>query len=128
MRDSVEWEWDVEILNEYGDIEDHHFQTSFRDCVLEDNGDESYFEIVLVRSAGNDDDGVTDRSWAYLDEDGNIPEYTSTPDSEGQYVNQCHKVPKRFHAEVVKFKRQFNAREFWRKAVYRNYPTLDMND
>ncbi len=122
MKDEVDYEWDVEVLDEYGDIVDHHFQESFRDCVMENNGKDCYFEIVLVRTTGNQEDGVTDRTWAYVNENGELPEYSSTPDINGKYINKCNKIPKKFHQEIAKFKKDFNAAEFWRTNIYRNYP------
>jgi hypothetical protein len=41
-------------------------------------------------------DGYLDRTWAYLDDEGNLPEYFSDLDGPGK------KVPARFHAEIKK--------------------------
>lgn len=104
---TVYYEWDVEeVANEdltadgqnfaENDVMEHYFQTSFKDCVsFANSGTHSEhntrLDIVLVR---DDDDR---RAWAYLQEDGTMPEYFC--DADGR---EYKKVPKRFHDEVKK--------------------------
>lgn len=100
MPNKVQYEWDCEAYDpedETGDCDHNH-----GDTLAEVFTDEPNSKIVLVRDEYNDDDGVVDRSWAYLI-DGKLPEWTSMPDSRNEYTIKCHKVPKRFHDEVAKF-------------------------
>lgn len=112
MPDQIDWEWDVEEYDEettengevFRDIIDHHFQESYFDC-LEflkqcEEVDIDKYTIVLVQSTWNESEGVIDRSWAYMTADGKLPDFTSTPDSEGSYSNKYRKVPQKFHREV----------------------------
>ena len=113
----IEYEWDVEVVSYYhdgvNDILDHLFQDNFKGCLkevaemdaeaLEDYKNTSPYsdkiktvrcEIVLVRtdwSAGGP------RSWAYLKEDGTLPEFFAQA-----YGDNCGKVRKRFHTYVAK--------------------------
>ena len=98
---AVHYEWDVEQCNaieteilEEGEIIEHWFQESYRElsefmaAVVFDPAID--WQTVLVR---NDDNG---RSWAYM-EDGKLPEFF-----EDAYQHRVAKVPKRFHAEILK--------------------------
>ena len=103
---AIEWEWDVEAIaitetedNDVGDIIEHNFQESYLDCLkyIEQWPPEAgqSYSVVLVRS---DYSWYGDnREWAYCNPDGALPEYAS--DASG--IN-CHKVPKRYAAEVTK--------------------------
>lgn len=105
---TVFYEWDVEEIAcealtdngmefDAGDVMEHYHQTSFKDCktlVNEIDGKNpinSRMQVVLVR---DDDHG---RLWAYMDKDGNLPEFFSNAWGK---VDFCTKVPKRFHEEV----------------------------
>lgn len=98
---ATSYEWCVEtVVRETGDIEDNNFVPSFAaanaivQSVAED--DEGYdYRVVLVRTEGNEDDGVTDRLWAYV-EDGVLPEFFSNAQGSATGV----KVPKRYRAET----------------------------
>lgn len=87
----AQYEWDVEVVDPNGDIEDHLHQTSFADCVkvaAEETQPGYTRSIVLVR---DDDKG---RSWAYL-EDGALPEELLDA-----YDRPAAKTPQRFRKEV----------------------------
>lgn len=94
-RVQVDYEWDCEQLDKHGDIVDHNFATSYAEALASCDGESS--KVLLVRTEGNDDDGVTERSWAYV-ENGRLPERFG--DSWGRPTGA--KVPKRFHVEVAR--------------------------
>lgn len=104
---TVFYEWDVEeVANEShisiggqeydeGDVIEHYFQLSLKGAhefveqyYSGDNG-LTRLDTVLVR---DDDKG---RSWAYLDDNGLLPEYFCNA-----WGHPVTKVPKRFHEEV----------------------------
>jgi hypothetical protein len=96
----VDYEWCVEIvLRETEDIEDNNFVTSLEEAISfvhsEEDSDEYEYKIVLVRSEGNDDNGITDRLWAYMEE-GSLPELFSNA-----YGNTTQvKVPQKYQKEA----------------------------
>lgn len=86
----VFYEWDVEEVDECGDVVEHnHFKTyseAFK-CFNKLVSDAEYgmsYEIVLVRNSDKE------RSWAYI-EDGILPTHF-----EDAYGIQTAKVPSRF--------------------------------
>lgn len=89
-RNKISYEWDNETVDRYGDIYDHHHSDTLEyleppQTTPDANG--YTIELVLVRDEC-DDEGLLDRSWAYV-EDGILPaEFTYGA-----------KVPKRFHVE-----------------------------
>lgn len=95
---TVVYEWDVEetadcdsAQYEQGEIIEHYHCGSYAEAVryaVEQRKLGGRWEIVLVR---DDDDR---RAWAYIGEDGLLPEYFS--DADGR---DYRKVPKRFHEE-----------------------------
>ncbi len=93
----VYYEWDIEIVskNEYADIQDHIFCTSYKDlqAKIKEYGDitdcDFTLDSVLVRT---DDNG---RSWAYLQDNKTLPEYF-----EDAYNNATNRVPQRFIKET----------------------------
>ena len=90
MRNTIVYEWDIETVDNNGDIQDHHHSDTCFDlikCPLE-KGE----RLVLVRNLGNDEDGLQDRQWAYVDP-------TGLPD----FFDGGAKVPQRFHRELNKF-------------------------
>jgi hypothetical protein len=90
----VRYEWDVETIDAYGDVQEHAHHTSYAMCLRElalthvAAGDTRV--VVLVR----DDDRC--RSWAYV-EAGQLPEYL-----EDAYQRPVARVPKRYIEEVAK--------------------------
>lgn len=85
----ISYEWDVETVDEHGDIIDHQHSDTLEDLLpLEENQ-----ELVLVRDryVGHD---LVSRQWAYVS-DGELPEYFSYSDG-----NHGTKVPQKFHREL----------------------------
>jgi hypothetical protein len=85
------YEWDLEHLNEDGDIEDHDFADKLEDLPKDEKGD-----LVLVRDVFIFE-GLCDRTWAYVEND-TLPEYFKD-----SYGVECEKVPKRFHEEFQQY-------------------------
>lgn len=93
----VHYEWDVETLeDDCDDIFDHHHSDTLQPIVHLLR--EPRTRLVLVRDVGNDVDGLTDRSWAYVI-NGRLPAHFSY-DCDGNEVGA--KVPKRFTVEMEK--------------------------
>lgn len=97
---STLYEWDVETVAdgdtadlEDGEVIEHRHCASFREAMAYVARDPApagcKYLVVLVR---DDDDR---RSWAYVDEHGALPEYSS--DADGR---DYRRVPRRFHVEV----------------------------
>lgn len=91
----LDYEWDIEHLDRFGDIIDHEFVDKYpgtRDF------DETGQVVVLVKSyarglSGREDSFfIEDRTWAYID-NGKLPEE----------FEDGTRVPVRFHAEVKRF-------------------------
>lgn len=99
---AVIYEWDVETQLEYpdgeNDVIDHHHFECFSDALSysktapepHDEGKTEHM-LVLVR---DDNEG---RSWAYLDDDGTLPEFFMNADGKN-----TTRVPKRFHEQVAR--------------------------
>ena len=91
------YEWDVETWDsESGDVLDHDHRKTFAECLSRLGIDQEGLEthIVLVLDICNEVDGFRKhRSWAYLNDDGTLPE---------TFEDGGNKVPKRFHKEVLK--------------------------
>jgi hypothetical protein len=98
---ATSYEWCVEIVvRESDDIEDNNFVPSFAKAAsfvqsVTDEDDGYDYRIVLVRTEGNEDEGVTDRLWAYV-ENGSLPEFFANAHGNATGV----KVPQRFHKET----------------------------
>ena len=86
---TTDYEWGVEEKDEYGDIAENHFCSSYAEAV-EVAKDFDHCDIVLVRTRGSEADGVTDRQWAYV-EDGKL----------STYFSEGAKVPVKFHKLVA---------------------------
>ena len=78
---AVDYEWCVETVLRNGDIEDLDFADSLAEAkswVCENADDcEHDYRIVLLRTVGNDLEGETDRLYAYLEDNGLMPEFFS---------------------------------------------------
>ena len=94
MQTKVAYEWTLETVED-GDIIDSNFADNLTEI---DNADLIGKDLGLVRNEGNENDGVTDRLWAYV-KDGKLPEYFS--DSMGTPI--AIKVPQRFHNELKNY-------------------------
>lgn len=100
---TILYEWDVEEVtseesdsHDKGEVVEHWFQDSFADCVKQcSKPPYPGTEWVTVLVCTTDDS----RSWAYLKDDGALPEYF-----EDAYQHRTRKVPKCFHTEVLKLK------------------------
>lgn len=91
----VFYEWDIEKVDENEDIVDHDFQDKLAGFGALPTINGGQYRLVLVRNIGDEDEGVTDREWAY------------TVWSNGSWVlpdrfDGGAKVPKRFHAELLR--------------------------
>jgi hypothetical protein len=85
----TQYEWDVEVHDEHGDIIDHLFQASYADCV-EVAKEHKLCEIILVRDQGTEDEGLDDRQWAQV--------------KDGKFTTEFHNgVPQRFKKEVERY-------------------------
>ena len=82
------------IDDEHEDIDDTFYFDSFAEAKREAEKPRKGYrnEIVLIRDQGSEDRGVEDRQWAYLEDDGTLPEE----------FDGGNRVPKRFHQEVAK--------------------------
>lgn len=91
MRNTIKYEWTLEEIDN-GDVVDSDFSDTltFDKSLLGMNT-----LLGLVRNEGNENDGVTDRLWAYV-KDGKLPEYFTN--ANGQTVS--YKVPVKFHNEL----------------------------
>lgn len=92
---AVEYEWDLELVDEHDDVFDHVFCDSAVEVVREFKNAQLHGEvasIVLVRTvwglSGNED-----RTWAYV-KDGVLPEFTRDA-----YNRDAYKVPQKYHKE-----------------------------
>lgn len=96
----VYYEWVCETLDWYEGCEDDPdiIECSFGDTLEEVRNyvpEEAEYRFGLVRNVGNEIEGLTDRSYAYFDKDGNLSEFF-------EYLHGAQdgaKVPKRFHKE-----------------------------
>lgn len=89
MRNTITYEWTLETL-EGEDVVD----SDFSDSLSFDKDQLPGKDLGLVRNVGNEAQGITDRSWAYV-KDGALPEYFT--DSAGARIA---KVPERFIKEL----------------------------
>lgn len=91
MRIKVNYEWCREVMDGE-DIVDNHFEDQLVDLI------DSEGVLVLVRNEGNENEGVTDRFWAYV-VNGKLPDCFS--DAMGNELPGLP-VPLRFHKELSK--------------------------
>jgi len=89
-------EWDCELVDEHGDIQDHNHFDKLVDALAyqrEHDGDGGAISIVLVRDTVCEFDGLIQRFWAYV-ENGVLPDVMySADDSETN-------TPKRYLREA----------------------------
>jgi hypothetical protein len=100
------YEWDVEELEEVDngsndpDIVDHNHFDTYAEALAFANGPHMVgkpWRMVLVRDVGNDDEGLTDRAWAYVDYSLlRLPGFFEYGAGEVSGIA----VPKRFQAEI----------------------------
>jgi hypothetical protein len=95
----VTYEWCIETYDEHEDIVDHHHSDVLNYSVSDLFRADGYkTRLVLIRDEGDEDVGVVNRYWAYV-ENGELPEYFT--EEWGVPINV--KVPQRFHKELEKF-------------------------
>lgn len=67
---STSYEWDVEEIDEHGDIIDHNHHETAEEMVADYlSRPAGCAEMVLVRDVFNDLHGLLDRKWAYVDQE-----------------------------------------------------------
>ena len=95
-RYTTEYEWTLEPIDEHGDIIDADFSETL--TPLKQWGDAAALnpeatrqDLGLVRTVGNDDEGVVERTWAYGTADGLPAEF-----------EDGHTVPQRFFKEFAR--------------------------
>jgi hypothetical protein len=101
----VYYEWCIEHYtdDEFQDITNNDFSDTlnFKANDFEANEGEKT-RLVLVRNEGNDNDGLEDRHWAYVEND-KLPKFFT--DAMGEIIG--YEVPQRFHKELnTYFKKQ----------------------
>jgi len=90
---SVGYEWDIEEIDEDGEVIDHNHVDSLNGVVFD--GDR--FCLVLVKNVWNALEGLINRAWAYAElKDG----VWTLPDT----FCDGSKVPKRFVKELTNYK------------------------
>lgn len=89
---AVSYEWDVETVAPDGDVLDHDHDDNCLSRLLARRNEleAGTAHLVLVRDVNDEVDGVTDRTWAYV-EDGQMPDE----------FEDGRNVPKRFLAEFA---------------------------
>ena len=98
----VTYEWDVETVNSDGDIEDHNFGDKLKDLLgyfLDQSQQGCRKRLVLVRSTGDDESGLTGRLWAYVG-DGDFERGEFQDCGADGPIYPGVKIPKRFIWEL----------------------------
>ena len=73
MRNTVQYEWLYEHTDIHGDIHDHDHANTYAELMRVSRTIEGLKgNVVLVRNEGNENEGLTHKSWAYL-KDGKLP-------------------------------------------------------
>lgn len=105
-RDKVTYEWHIECGDDAGDVHNVDFADSYVEALRSQAmwaKDEDYarVDIALVRTEGNDDDGINWRGYAYLDRCELEPVFSTFHDETGP-ARDGPDVPQRFFKEVAK--------------------------
>ena len=81
MRNKVTYEWRVNICDEYGDIEDFYTCETYAEAREQERQVHAhgmdlryYTEIELGRDEWCEDDGLQDRGYATVSDDGTLPD------------------------------------------------------
>jgi len=96
MSTSTVYEWVIEDIDEHGDIVDVDHRDTRAEAEASIKGLPGRHDIGLTRDVFDEVDGLVDRSWAYIQADGTLPEYFT--DSGGGETR--HKVPTRYRKEA----------------------------
>jgi len=75
------YEWDIETVDEYGDIIDHYHASDLQELAIFLEREEPQagieYRLVLVRDQCRADGMDLDRTWAYLTDECNLPSHFS---------------------------------------------------
>ena len=96
---TVNYEWCIEGIDKYGDIQDVNHSDTLSFYVeghFDLADDEVKKDLGLIRDIWTDYDDLADRVYAYVD-GGTLPEY---------FEESGFKVPKRFHQELMRFNKK----------------------
>lgn len=92
-------EWDIETIDpETEDILDHNFNEDLGALLSDFVTHDPTMRLCLVRHVGNDLDGETDRLWAYMDDNWNLPKCFE----QAENMETQMEVPKKFHRMIAK--------------------------
>lgn len=94
----ITYEWDCETVDrDSQDVLEHNYGDSLADVqqYVDNDDPQNKYDIVLVRQ--DDNSRYIDSSYAYMREDGTLPEYFTAAGG-----RQTAKVPARFHKEARK--------------------------
>ena len=83
---TTRYEWTVETVDSYGDINQCEFFARLEDCMFPVYG---HYDIGLVRYVGDELDGEQSRSYAYI-KNGQLP----------NRFDNGRTIPARFHEEL----------------------------
>jgi len=116
MKNKVTYEWDVETIDEYGDVQDHFHGSTIKQATMGRWPLEKNEQLVLIRNVGNAEDGTIKRSWAYLSTDKYFP----------AEFDSGHKVPNRYLKEFFSYTHRRNKtmrkhHKYLGKAVYASF-------
>ncbi len=67
MRGEIVYQWDWEEIDEFGDIIDHNHSDVIEDITDWMTEGNEIFELVLVRDVWNKFGELTNRQWAYVE-------------------------------------------------------------
>lgn len=109
MKNQIHYQWAVEELDHHDDIIDStHFDT-IEDALEYAGKPDDYIQVVLIRSVGNDAEGVIDRAWAYTLRYGPVlglrDNFSYGENERGEQITGPQ-VPKRYHAELARAQRK----------------------
>lgn len=96
---AVTYEWDIETIDpKTEDILDHDFSDDLKSLLPRFVTQDPTMRLVLVRNVGNNLEGLTDRLWAYMDNNWNLPKYFT----DTLYESTEILVPTRFHRIIAR--------------------------
>jgi len=85
----ITYEWTAEQIDQHGDIQDSDYQDNLKS--LDTIARYQFVDIGLVKNTGDEANGITDRTWAYIESE-TLP----------THFMDGSKVPQRFHKEFTK--------------------------
>jgi hypothetical protein len=85
----VRYEWAIETVDEYGDVNDVDHDDRLVNLLAVCLGPTKH--LVLIRDEGDEFEGLIDRQWAYVKPAKTLP----------THFDGGAKVPQRFHKEVA---------------------------